>query len=84
MNLKLGIAWRGQLVSTWRQLRWLKGWAWDHLKAPSLTRLVADAGCQLEPQLGCWPGRLHMVPPCGPGFLATWWLGSKGKLLEKA
>lgn len=81
----LGTTWRGQLVSTLPGISGdgSKAGAWDHLKAPSLTCLVADAGCQLESSLACRPGNLHMTPPCGLGFLAAWWLGSKGKLLVR-
>lgn len=59
-NLQFGHNLEGQLVSTLPGISGdgSKAGAWDHLKAPSLTCLVADAGCQLEPSLGCRLGHL--------------------------
>ena len=72
MNLQVGHGVEGTacLYSTWHQLEWLKGWGLGSSE-DFLTHL-SDIS---------W--KLHMAPPCGFGFLATWWLGSQGKLLER-
>ena len=43
----------------------------DHLKTPSLTCLLADAGCQLKPRLGCLLEHQHRSSLYCLGFLAT-------------
>lgn len=74
------------LCSTWHQWGWLKGWGWNHLEAPSLTRLETEAGSWLGLQLGLsagpptlcvWPG---LLPYMVAGFQGQASLRERGPL----
>lgn len=53
-------------------------------KAASLRWPAIHAGSQLTPHLGHGAGHLHMVSPCGLGFLPAWRLTSKSMWSEVA